>query len=160
MNLLSCGVTLPTGELRFATVHLQSPHQGIAHVLDRSTGIRPSRANLIAREIAARWEESEELAAQLAGDGRPDMVVGDFNLPVESPIYRSYWSTWWDAFSAAGWGLGGTEWPKATAGIPFGIRIDHILSGPRWRPTRCWLGPDVGSDHLPLIADMAVYDKP
>jgi endonuclease/exonuclease/phosphatase (EEP) superfamily protein YafD len=153
-NLLSCTVSLPEGELRFATVHLQSPHYGISHVLDRKTGIRPSRSDLIAEEIAARWQESEEVAAQLAADGRPDIVVGDLNLPVESPIYRTFWSTWSDAFSAAGWGWGGTEWPHPVAGIRFGVRIDHVLSGPSWRPRRCWLGPDIGSDHLPLLADL------
>ena len=153
-NLLSCIVTLPEGELRFATVHLQSPHFGIARLLDRNTGIRPSRSDLITKEIDARWHESGEVTAQLAADGWPDVVVGDLNLPVESPIYRTYWSSWSDAFSAAGWGFGGTEWPQGTAGIRFGIRIDHILSSYRWRPKRCWLGPDVGSDHLPLVADL------
>ena len=153
-NLLACIVTLPQGDLRFATVHLQSPLYGIARVLDRSTGIRPSRSNLIAEEINARRQESAEIAAELAGDGRPDIVVGDLNLPVESPIYRTYWSTWSNAFSEAGWGFGGTEWPNGTAGIRFGIRIDHILSGANWRPERCRLGPDIGSDHLPILADL------
>jgi endonuclease/exonuclease/phosphatase (EEP) superfamily protein YafD len=153
-NLLFCIATLPEGQLRFATVHLQSPHYGIASVLDRRTGISPSRSNIIALEIDARWQESEEVAARLANECRPDIVVGDLNLPVESPIYRSYWATWWNAFSSTGWGFGGTEWPKGAAGICFGIRIDHILSGPLWRPYRCWVGPDIGSDHLPLIADL------
>ena len=153
-NLFLCSVTLPQGELLFATVHLQSPHSGISRVLDRKTGIRPARSGVIVEEIDARWQESAEVVAELVGDQRPDFVAGDFNLPVESPIFRSYWSAWRDAFGAAGWGLGGTEWPKAIAGIRFGIRIDHILSGPRWRPTACWVGPDVGSDHLPLVADL------
>jgi len=153
-NLLSCIVRLPEGELRFATVHLQSPHLGIARLLDRRTGIRPSRSDLIVEEINARWHESEEVASQLVADGLPDIVVGDLNLPVESPIYRTFWSSWFNAFSAAGWGFGNTEWPEGTAGIRFGIRIDHILGSPRWRPKCCWLGPDVDSDHLPLVADM------
>jgi endonuclease/exonuclease/phosphatase (EEP) superfamily protein YafD len=153
-NLLGCIVRLPEGALRFATVHLQSPHVGIARVLDRSTGIRPSRSDRITAEIDARWKESEELSLRLAQECRPDIVVGDLNLPVDSPIYRTYWSKWWNAFSVAGWGWGGSEWPQNTAGIRFGVRIDHILSGPHWRPNQCWLGPDVQSDHLPLLADL------
>ena len=153
-NLLSCIVSLPEGDLPLATVHLQSPHFGISRVLDRQVGIRPSRSDLIAAETAARWEESEEVVSQLAVDGRPDIVVGDLNLPTESPIYRTYWSTWSDAFSRAGLGFGGTEWPKGTAGIRFGIRIDHVLTSSHWRPKRCWVGPDVGSDHLPVLADL------
>ena len=153
-NLLSCVVDLPQGELPLATLHLQSPHFGISRVLDRHTGIEPSRSGLIIAETQARWEESEEVLSQLAADGLPDLVVGDFNLPEESPIYRSYWAAWRDAFSAAGWGFGGTEWPRGKAGICFGIRIDHILFAPRWRAGCCWVGPDVGSDHLPLLADL------
>ena len=152
--LLACVVTLPESDLRFATVHLQSPHYGISRVLDRTTGIRPSRSDLLVEETEARWQESEDVSRQLANDCRPDIVVGDLNLPVESPIYRTYWSPWKNAFSDAGWGLGGTEWPPGMAGIPFGVRIDHVLSNSQWRAKRCWLGPDVMSDHLPLLADL------
>ena len=34
------------------------------------------------------------------------------------------------------------------------VRIDHILAGPGWRCGRCWVGPDVGSPHRPLLADL------
>jgi endonuclease/exonuclease/phosphatase (EEP) superfamily protein YafD len=153
-DLLCCTVRMRKGDLRFATVHLQSPHFGIARVLDRNTGIRPSRSDRITAEIDARWKESAELYVRLANEFRPDIVVGDLNLPVESPIYRPYWSNWRNAFSMAGWGWGGSEWPQVAGGVRFGIRIDHILSNPGWWPRSCWLGPDVQSDHLPLLADL------
>jgi vancomycin resistance protein VanJ len=153
-NPLCCIVTLPEGELRIATAHLQSPHYGIARVLDRKTGIRPSRSDLIISETDTRWTESEQMSLELAFEYRPDIVVGDLNQTVESPIYRTYWSEWWNAFSVAGWGWGGTEWPQHTAGIRFGVRIDHILSNRHWRPKRAWVGSDIGSDHLPLLADL------
>ena len=38
----------------------------------------------------------------------------------------------------------------------FGVRIDHVLTGDGWRCRRCWVGPDVGSDHLPLLADLSL----
>ena len=159
-NLFACIVTLPDGELRLATVHLQSPHFGIARLLDRNTGIQPSRSGLLSAETNARWQESGAIAARLAADFRPDIVVGDLNLPVESPIYRAYWSSWSNAFSAAGWGFGGTERPKGTGGIRFAVRIDHVLSGPRWQPRKCWLGPDIGSEHLPVLADLCETASP
>jgi endonuclease/exonuclease/phosphatase (EEP) superfamily protein YafD len=34
------------------------------------------------------------------------------------------------------------------------VRIDHILAGPGWQAERCWVGPDVGSPHRPVIADL------
>ena len=40
------------------------------------------------------------------------ILAGDFNLPVDSAIYREYWSGYRDAFSDAGWGFGYTEWPR------------------------------------------------
>lgn len=158
-NLLSCSVTLPDGELSFATIHLQSPHYGIARAVSRKVDANSPRTELISEETDARWEESEEVAARLADRGQTEVVVGDLNLPMESPIYRTYWSSWADAFSSTGWGFGATEWPQDTpAGIRIAIRIDHVLTGPAWRSKRCWVGSDVGSDHLPLIADL--YRRP
>ena len=43
-------------------------------------------------------------------------------------------------------------WPTDTRADD--ARIDHILVGPGWRPHRCWVGPALRSDHLPLIADL------
>ncbi|HBO45279.1 MAG TPA: hypothetical protein DD670_15390 [Planctomycetaceae bacterium] len=39
-------------------------------------------------------------------------------------------------------------------GPQFGARIDHILMRSDWWPRRCWVGPDMGSDHLPVVADL------
>ena len=36
----------------------------------------------------------------------------------------------------------------------FGVRIDHVLAGPGWTTERAWIGPDLGSDHLPMVADL------
>jgi endonuclease/exonuclease/phosphatase (EEP) superfamily protein YafD len=35
---------------------------------------------------------------------------------------------------------------------PFGIPIDHVLGNGGIRVVEAWAGPDVGSDHRPLIA--------
>jgi vancomycin resistance protein VanJ len=155
-KVLSCCIHLPEGELRFATVHMQSPHFGIARVLDRRVGIQPSRNDVLNAEMENRWQESQEVAQRLADEFRADVVVGDFNLPEESPIYRVCWGSYWNAFGTSGWGWGGTEWPTVPTHIPFGIRIDHILSDRGWRPQRCWVGSDVGADHLPLLADLSL----
>ena len=58
------------------------------------------------------------------------------------------------AFEDAGWGYGYTRPSR----YPW-FRIDHILASPEWVFTRCRVGPDVGSDHLPLIAE-AVLPAP
>jgi len=53
------------------------------------------------------------------------------------------------AFERAGWGYGYTR-PTA---LPW-TRIDHLFAGPGWQWSRCRVGPDLGSDHLPLIAEV------
>ena len=79
-------------------------------------------------------------------------VAGDFNLTVDSAIYRDCWSEYQNAFSLTEFGLGHTKRTKINV-FRYTSRIDHILSTEHFRPTRCWTGPDYGSDHLPLVAD-------
>jgi hypothetical protein len=54
-------------------------------------------------------------------------------------------------YEDAGWGYGYTRPSR----YPW-FRIDHILASPEWVFTRCWVGPDLGSDHLPLIAEVVL----
>jgi endonuclease/exonuclease/phosphatase (EEP) superfamily protein YafD len=77
------------------------------------------------------------------------VIAGDFNMPTDSDIYQLYWSSYTNAFSAAGLGFGYTKFTRW-----HGIRIDHILAGPGWRCRRSWVGPDVGSDHRPVLAEL------
>ncbi len=77
-------------------------------------------------------------------------MAGDFNLTAEHPLYRRDWSGYVNAFSGASWGLGETMFTRR-----IGLRIDHVLAGPDWRPVRCWVGPDVGSAHRPVLADLS-----
>ena len=77
------------------------------------------------------------------------MLAGDFNLTAEHSLFHRDWSGYRDAFSWASWGLGHTMFTRH-----MGLRIDHILCGPAWRPRRCDIGPDVGSAHVPVVADL------
>ena len=79
-------------------------------------------------------------------------------MPPDSVIYRRYWGRYENAFSQTGFGFGKTRW-TTMKGITFGIRIDHILSNEHWQPERCWVGPDIGSDHLPMFADLRLRKK-
>jgi endonuclease/exonuclease/phosphatase (EEP) superfamily protein YafD len=77
------------------------------------------------------------------------VLAGDFNLTVEHPLYRCDWSGYTNAFSQTGWGLGRTMFTRQMA-----LRLDHVLCGPDWHVTRCWVGPEVGSAHCPVIAEL------
>ena len=152
-KVLRCAVASPLGDFRVLALHLPSIHDGISRVLDGSTGIRPSKRAAMVAEIASRRRASEEVSRWMNPLSVPLIVAGDFNMPTHSTIYQDCWAGLSNAFSEAGFGYGYTEQPTIR-GWRLGIRIDHILTGPGWRPRRCWVGPAVGSDHLPLIADL------
>ena len=93
-----------------------------------------------------------EWTSEVAG---PILLAGDFNLTSEHPLYRRDWSGYADAFAYASWGLGHTMFTRM-----IGLRIDHILAGPGWRADRCRVGPDIGSAHRPVIADLSRVEGP
>jgi endonuclease/exonuclease/phosphatase (EEP) superfamily protein YafD len=107
------------------------------------------------RRINQRWQESEDLNRWLSGFSEPRIMAGDFNLTVDSPIYRDSWSQYQNAFSLTEFGYGHTKRTKINI-FDYTSRIDHILSTPQFLPTRCRVGRDLGSDHLPLIADFVM----
>ncbi len=154
-NVYYCLVSTPQGDAAVCSVHLPSPHYGLAEAIDRRTLISTRGSPRIEEEIESRKSQAET-AVELADEiHSPLILAGDFNVTADSPIYRETWARFDNAFTRSGFGFGHTERPYRL-GWQFGIRIDHVLCGPDWRPCRCWVGPDVGSDHLPLIADLAL----
>lgn len=145
----------PAGRLAFYNVHLETPREGLAAVVDRRVRALAGVPEF-EQVTALRDAESQIMSNWVApSDEGAVLLAGDFNMPVESAIFRRLWSRYIDAFVAAGLGFGHTKHTRW-----FGVRIDHILCGPGWRSRRCWVGADVGSDHRPLIADIdwVAYD--
>jgi vancomycin resistance protein VanJ len=157
--ILSCVADTPQGKITFCSLHLPSAHYGLSRVIDRNTILRPSKSGLLTEQISLRTEQSQTVASFVKKAPYPVILAGDFNMPEESAIYRKNWSEYQNAFSQSGFGFGRT-FTGAVRGIPFGIRIDHILCGTAWIPARCWVGPNVGSDHMPLIANLAYSEAP
>jgi vancomycin resistance protein VanJ len=85
--------------------------------------------------------------------GTDTIIAGDFNTPIESPIYRHAWARYGNAFSQAGFGCGATV-TFERRNFRFSARIDHVLFGPNWRCRAAWVGPELGSDHRPVIAEL------
>jgi len=133
-----------SGPFWLTIVHLGTPRAGLERILRGSVleGIGLLRRDSFLREI-----EHRQAAAFAWEAGGPHIVLGDFNAPPESRIYRSEWDGWTNAFSRVGFGIGGTRlngWIRA--------RIDHVLVDDAWKVVDARLGEDVGSDHLPMIA--------
>ena len=134
-------------------IHLPTARPALQELLDKPKSLCLSNSALLTANIEHRQAASAAAKQWVAQASGPVIVVGDFNMPTDSAIYREHWSGLSNAFSTSGLGIGYTRW-AVWCGISFGVRIDHILTGPGWRCHTCWVGPDVGSDHLPVIADL------
>jgi endonuclease/exonuclease/phosphatase (EEP) superfamily protein YafD len=138
----------PGGALHFFNVHLDTPRPGLQAVLrQRWGGIPELKANLALCRRGSQTASRLVTATEEAGGAV--LVAGDFNMPTDSAIYRDNWAGLTNAFSSAGFGWGYTKQARW-----FGVRIDHIIAGRGWRCRRCLVGPEVGSDHRPLLADI------
>ena len=134
-----------------ATLHLFSPRYGLAEVASSQTILAPWRRDTLARQTEYRRAESQQVSRWLKKLDGPLLIAGDFNTPISSTIYRESWGSYRNAFSDAGFGFGHTVQIEE-GGYQFTARIDHILASDHWRCSECWVGPDVGSDHRPVIA--------
>ena len=145
-------VKFPDRDVQFFNLHLFSPREGLQAVLDRKKGLDVSKTASLEASLRQRAGVSRLVSNWIAQFPGAKIVVGDFNTPVESAIYRQYWSWLDNAFSTAGFGFGFSKVTEKL-GLSYGTRIDHVLYTPPWRCVRAWVGSDIGSDHLPLVAE-------
>lgn len=137
-------VHLPAGDVSFVNVHLATVREGLEAVMAHKLG----GVATLKENIATRSAMSAMARAFVDATPQPFLVAGDFNLPTDSAIYRRDWGAFDNAFDVAGRGFGTS---KRTGW--FGVRIDHILSGPGWRCDGAFIGPHLGGDHRPMVAD-------
>ncbi|HUG27632.1 MAG TPA: endonuclease/exonuclease/phosphatase family protein, partial [Gemmatimonadales bacterium] len=143
-------VPLDGGTVLVGNVHLETPRRGIERF--RWGGeVGGMSLNIVLRDAG-----SSRISHWLTREHTAGLIAGDFNMPVESRIYRRHWSGCVNAFSQRGRGFGYTRiLPKWSA------RIDHVLvCDPRWKVVRVFVGPDIGSDHLPVVADLVLLRHP
>ena len=146
-------VKTPFSDLVLCSVHLTSPRYGLQHVLDRQRLVNPAKSAMLTDETVRRWQTALQVQKMVASLNLPVIIAGDLNMPTASAIYRAAWSNYANAFSRVGNGYGWTV-RGDVRGIPVRVRIDHVLTGKGLVPRVCEVGPDVGSDHLPVIADV------
>jgi endonuclease/exonuclease/phosphatase (EEP) superfamily protein YafD len=87
-----------------------------------------------------------------ARDNAPCFVFGDFNTAMWSPSYRDFIREGRLANARRRHGILGT-WP--TGLYPLSIPIDHGLLSPELTAINCQRGTNIGSDHFPLLMDIA-----
>lgn len=134
----------PSGMINLFNLHLETPREGLEALIHRRwQGIKEMKS------VTDQQEQESALASAWVREFDHVIVVGDFNMTVRNPIFHRYWSFLKDAFSTAGQGFGHTKLTQW-----FGVRIDHVLTDPGWRILDVLVGPDVGSDHRPLVVDL------
>lgn len=110
-----------------------------------------------------QWHERDayldRLAAAVRGE-RPDVpivVAGDWNLPAHSVFFRDFFAETGLRFARPSLWLPITRFSTKLARLGyFGSTIDHLAVSPGVRVTNWKRGSDIGSNHLPIIVDLAL----
>jgi endonuclease/exonuclease/phosphatase (EEP) superfamily protein YafD len=131
-------------------VHLETVREGLSEALEMRFWKRSWKGpEMLAANLVERAAESNAALAWVRRSKGPSIVMGDFNMPVESAIYRRYWSSFHNALSSSAFGLPATKFTRW-----FGVRIDHVLHDDAFTCTKAWVGPSLGGDHKPVFADL------
>jgi hypothetical protein len=144
-------IETPLGRLELLNVHLETIRGGL-----EAFGAQPWRALTQFADNREEARRESRAARAKIGDSpsKPYVVAGDFNLPIESAIYRAYWGDLGNAFSMCGRGFGHTKFTSR-----FGIRIDHVLMSTQLRCADARvLSSPYGGDHAPLVVDLVASD--
>lgn len=89
----------------------------------------------------------------IEAQAEPVILLGDLNLTVYSPEYRHFMAGSGLRNARQGFGPLGT-WP---VWVPFArLPLDQCLIKGDLEVVSCSSGPDIGSDHLPLIVDLHI----
>jgi vancomycin resistance protein VanJ len=133
------------GQIHIINARLASPHQQFADLIHRS----PDAPAEVDANSLMRRQQAEMISSYVQTLHGPVIIVGDFNTPCDSAVFRESFSGFTDAFSVRGFGLGNTYHARWTR-----VRIDHVIFNADGHCEMCRTGPNVGSPHRPVIADL------
>lgn len=107
------------------------------------------RSGLRSSNLEAQAHDFDQTLRLVGGLPGPVLFGGDFNNPPTQERSRILSRRWQNAFDLTGNGPGLTFPSYLPA-----VRIDHVYACSEWEVLRSWVGPNVGSDHLPVFADV------
>jgi endonuclease/exonuclease/phosphatase (EEP) superfamily protein YafD len=128
-------LTLPAGRLTVIGAHPLTP--------------------LAPTHLAARNRHLAELGRLAGAQSTPVMLMGDLNTTSWSAAFGALLRQGRLRDSRLGFGLQ-ASWPTFLPALA--IPIDHVLVSPGIQVERRALGPDVGSDHRPVLVDFTLVD--
>lgn len=152
ISVLGSGVTV-VEQLRLGTT--RDPVMRVEATLDGQPiavyAIHPRPPESQAR-ADARDSLLADVAERVAGESMPVVVIGDFNATPWSYAFRSFAADTGLVNSQEGYGLAAT-WPT-TFPVTL-VPLDHMLHSESLTTVKRSVGPDLGSDHLPLLVEVA-----
>jgi endonuclease/exonuclease/phosphatase (EEP) superfamily protein YafD len=144
----------PLGTIDLYSVHTISPRGALNHFRMFRQWVPSESARFDASlNTQLREQQIRHLVEVAHKSKHPVLIAGDINLPVLSRLEREHFRDFRDAFNEVGSGFGYTFPTNAPIG-PW-MRIDRIFAGPGLRFLRFFVGGGEGSDHCPVIADVA-----
>jgi endonuclease/exonuclease/phosphatase (EEP) superfamily protein YafD len=115
-------------------------------------GTHPRSPQSVGR-MEERNAQMVELGNRVAQQSGSVLLLGDLNTTPWSPIFKQLLALSGLKNGRLGFGLQAT-WPSLIGSL--GIPIDHALVSPNIHITQFQRGPNVGSDHYPIIVDFAL----
>ncbi len=103
--------------------------------------------------LSGRNLQFETLTAVSKSIAMPKIIMGDLNVSIWSPYFSKLENESGMTSVRNGFGILPT-WP--TWFSPLMIPIDHCLVSSEFEVLNCRTGSNIGSDHLPLIIDLAL----
>ena len=105
-----------------------------------------------AAKTEARDAVFTELATLVSRETLPVIVIGDFNATPWSYVFRDFSAETGLVNSQKGYGLAAT-WPTSPLTL---VPLDHMLHSDSLTTVERDVGPDLGSDHLPLTVEVSM----
>jgi len=139
-----------------------TPHNpSIVAVIDtphgplRVIGTHP-RSPASARRARRRNTQLDAIASFVRGGSEPTVLLGDLNTTPWSHAFRTLVAESELRDTSRGVGF---QWSWPASFWPLAIPIDHALVSEDVRVLDRRMGPSIGSDHLPLVLDIALDGK-
>lgn len=157
-------VDAPFGKFVLTDTHLMTARKSLVELRPLELVSGDSQLALAGATVE-RSEEARQVRAFVTEhqSGHPVILVGDFNMPTSSNVYRESFGDLTNAFESAAFGFGFTapckrfrHWPSNT---PW-QRIDHILVNEAWDVRECHIGEHDGSDHRIISATLQLRSAP
>ena len=108
------------------------------------------------QDAQARNQELKLIASEINSAREPAILVGDLNITPWSPYFNDLMRSTGLKDSRDGFGIQ-ASWPSYLP--PFLIPLDHCLVHPSIQVLDRRLGPYIGSDHYPILLELALSDK-